>query len=242
METKPTYPDRRIVAGLLLIVAGGLLLLDRMDMIPFNLSHYIISWKTLLIGIGLIILASRENRTTGWIFVGLGVIFWLPELFQYQIRLSTIFWPALLIGIGLIIISRRSDKTVSGNHAHVFSSKKTIDDNADEYIDETAIFGGGNSRVISSNLRGGKITAIFGGTDIDMKHAVPAADGCSIDILVIFGGTNLIVPEDWQVKSEIVSIFGGFSDKRIVPASVNTSKLVIIKGVAIFGGVELKSY
>jgi predicted membrane protein len=242
METKPTYPDRRIIAGLLLIIAGGLLLLDRMDLIPFNLSHYILSWKTLLIGIGLIILASRENRTTGWIFVGLGVIFWMPELFQYQIRLSTIFWPALLIGIGLIIISRRSDKPGSGNHSHVFSSKKVIDDNADEYIDETAIFGGGNSRVISTNLRGGKITAIFGGSDIDMKHAVPSADGCSIDMLVIFGGTNLIIPEDWQVKSEVVSIFGGFSDKRIVPASLNTTKLVIIKGVTIFGGVELKSY
>jgi predicted membrane protein len=242
METKPTTTDRRLVAGLLLVIAGGLLMLDKLNLLPFNLSYYLISWKTLLIGIGIIILSSRENRTTGWIFIGLGLILWLPDLVNYPIRLSTIFWPALLIGIGLIILSNKGGKNPSGSKAHIFSASKMPNENAEDYLDETAIFGGGNSRFISNNLRGGKITAIFGGSDLDLKNATPSPDGCVIDALVIFGGANMIVPDDWQIKSEVVSIFGGFSDKRIVPSQINPSKYVVIKGVALFGGIELKTY
>lgn len=241
METKPTT-DRRLIAGLLLVIAGGLLMLDKLNLLPFNLSYYLISWKTLLIGIGIIILSNRENRTTGWIFISLGLIFWLPDLVNYPIRLSTLFWPAILIGIGLIILSHKGGKKLKSSKAHIFSASTMPNENAEDYLDETAIFGGGNSRIISNNLRGGKITAIFGGTDLDLKSATPSPDGCVIDAVVIFGGTNMIVPDDWQIKSEVVSIFGGFSDKRIVPSQINSSKFVIIKGVALFGGIELKSY
>lgn len=243
METNQTSMDRRVVAGLLLVAAGGLLLLDRVELLPFSLSHYLISWKTLLIGIGIIVLASRENRTTGLILVGLGLIFWMPELFDYHIRLSTIFWPSMLIGIGLIIISRRGGSRHTDNtHAHIFSAPGQAGVNKEDYIDELAIFGGGNIKMVSTNFRGGRVTAIFGGSDIDMKTAIPSADGCVIDVFVVFGGAKLIVSDDWQVKSEMVSIFGGFSDKRVLPATENSAKLVIIKGVTLFGGVEIKSY
>ncbi|PKP48343.1 MAG: hypothetical protein CVT92_16190 [Bacteroidetes bacterium HGW-Bacteroidetes-1] len=242
METKNTSIDRRLVAGVLLIIAGGLLLLDTFDLLSFNMRHYLISWKTFLIVVGLIILSNRENRTTGWILVGLGILFWLPELFDYRIRLSAVFWPAVLMGIGLIIITRRSGGTSSGRLNRAFTGNKHDYTNPDEYIDETAIFGGGNTKFVSENFRGGKITAIFGGSDLHMMGAVPSKEGCVIDVFILFGGTNLLIPDDWQIKSEVVSIFGGFSDKRMLPATSNPEKFVIIKGLVLFGGVEVKSY
>ncbi len=244
METKNTSLDRRLVTGLLLILAGGLLLLDTLGFISFDLRHYLISWKTLLIFIGLITLSSHESRTTGYILIGLGVIFWIPELFDYRIRLSTILWPAILIGIGLVIITRRGQKSPDRTEKtfKAFSGGETINESSQDYVEDTAIFGGGNTKFISPNFRGGKLTAIFGGSDLNMMSAVPSKDGCVIDVLVIFGGNNMIVPDDWQVKSEIVSIFGGFSDKRMLPANPNPEKLVVLKGLVLFGGVELKSY
>jgi hypothetical protein len=59
---------------------------------------------------------------------------------------------------------------------------------------------------------------------------------------VLFGGSNLIVPDDWKVKSEVVSILGGFSDKRLIVPNPDTEKTLLVKGVVIFGGLELKSY
>lgn len=243
MERKHTSTDRRLVAGLLMILAGGLLLLDSLGMLDFDLRHYLISWKTLLIFIGLITLSNRENRTTGFVLIGLGVMFWIPEMFDYRIRFSTIFWPAILIGIGMIILTRRGNRLPgdADKKVHAFSGNTNINESAQEYIEDTAIFGGGTTKFTSSNFRGGKLTAIFGGSDLHMNNAVPSPEGCVIDTLVIFGGSNLIVPDDWMIKSEIVSIFGGFSDKRM-PATPNPEKTVVLKGLVLFGGVELKSY
>jgi predicted membrane protein len=241
METKQTSIDRRAVAGILLIVAGALLMLDMADLLPFNLRYYIISWKTLLIGIGLITLSNRENRTTGYILIGLGLFFWLPELLDYRVRLSTIFWPSILIGIGLIMLSRRGSSE-SHSKKHIFSGSNRQGVSDEDVIDELAIFGGGNTRITSENFKGGKITAIFGGSDIDMKTALPSKEGCVIDVFTLFGGNKLIVSNDWQIKSEVVAIFGGFSDKRIHTADRNPEKLMIVKGVVLFGGVEIKSY
>jgi predicted membrane protein len=245
METKNTSLDRRMIAGLLLIIAGGLLLLDSLGMISFDLRHYLISWKTLLIFIGIISLSSRDKQGTGYILIGLGVIFWIPELFDYRVRLSTIFWPSILIGIGLLVITRRGRSTsIEGTEKtfNAFRGGEKATEISHDFVEDTAIFGGGNSKFTSTNFRGGRITAIFGGSDLNMLDATPSPEGCVIDELVIFGGSNLIIPDDWQVKSEVVSIFGGFSDKRLMPMKVNSEKMVIIKGVVLFGGIELKSY
>ncbi|MBZ0242824.1 MAG: cell wall-active antibiotics response protein [Bacteroidales bacterium] len=241
MENTPKGIDRRAVAGILLIVAGGFLLLDQLDLLSFNLRYYLISWKTLLIGIGIITVSNRTNRTTGFILIGLGLLFWLPELLDYRVRFSTIFWPAILIGVGLVILTRR-DRGDSRGNKHIFSGNKYPNEYPGDYIDELAIFGGGNIRVTSDNFKGGKITAIFGGSDIEMKSAKPAPEGCVIDTFVLFGGSNLIVPEDWKVKSEVVSILGGYSDKRLVSLDYDPEKTLVLKGIVLFGGLELKSY
>lgn len=244
METKNTSLDRRMVAGILLIFAGALLLLDTSNLLPFNLKYYLISWKTLLIFIGLITLSNRENRTTGWILVGIGLLFWMPELLNYRVRLSTIFWPAILIGIGILIITRKSGNQPEGTtpRHHAFKGSNSDHINPDEYIDEMAVFGGGNTQITSKNFRGGKITAIFGGSDINLMKAEPSKEACVIDTFMLFGGSNLIIPDDWQVKSEVVSIFGGFSDKRMMPVAHNPEKQLLIKGMVLFGGLEIKSY
>lgn len=241
MENTPKGIDRRAIAGILLIVAGGLLLLDQLDLLSFNLRYYLISWKTLLIGIGIITISNRSNRTTGAILIGLGLLFWMPELLDYRVRFSTIFWPAILIGIGFVILTRRDKGENNGNH-HIFSGSKYPNEHPGDYIDELAIFGGGNTRITSDNFKGGKITAIFGGSDIEMKSAIPSPEGCVIDTFVLFGGSNLVVPEDWKVKSEVVSILGGYSDKRMMTLDYDPQKTLILKGIVLFGGLELKSY
>ena len=64
-----------------------------------------------------------------------------------------------------------------------------------------------------------------------------------IDVTAIFGGSKLIIPEDWEVKTEVTAIFGGFQDKRSqsVLARTNKTKVVRINGVTIFGGGEIIS-
>lgn len=233
--------DRRSIAAILLIVAGGILFLETFDIVDINLKHYIFSWKTLLIGIGLIIVASSQNKLPGYILMGIGVVFWIPSIFNYDIRLFQVFWPIVLIGIGLVILSRRNkhESLLKGGQ-----SNRTADGTyQNDYIDDVSIFGGGVKRFSSSNLKGGNITAVFGGSEIDLTASQMSEEGTVVDTFTMFGGTKLIIPGSWQVRSEAMSLFGGFTDKRhIKPDTAVSEKVLLIKGVVLFGGVEIKNY
>ena len=139
----------------------------------------------------------------------------------------------VLVGVIFILQWRRSPN-------NNYDSPKFEKTNSVDYLDETAIFGGRTLSVVSDNFQGGKITSIFGGSKINLMYSKPIP-GCTIDIANIFGGSKITVPEDWNIKIEVVSIFGGFDDKRSasVIARSNTSKVVVIKGACIFGGGEV---
>lgn len=233
--------DRKSVAAVLLIVAGAILFLETFDIVDINLKYYIFSWKTLLIGIGLVIVTSSNNKIPGYILMGLGLVFWVPSFFDYNIRLFQVFWPIVLIAVGLIIITRRNkhDNFMRG----IRPNKGEEGAFQADYIDDVSIFGGGVKRFSSQNIRGGNVTAVFGGSEIDLVSSQMADKGAVLDMFIMFGGTKLIVPGSWQVKSEATSLFGGFTDKRhIKPDQEISEKVLLIKGVVLFGGVEIKNY
>nr|WP_294946945.1 LiaF domain-containing protein [uncultured Mucilaginibacter sp.] len=112
----------------------------------------------------------------------------------------------------------------------------------DDILDATAIFGGVNKTIFSKNFRGGDITNIFGGTELDFTHA-DINNRAIIDITQVFGGTKLIVPSNWQVIVDTSAIFAGTDDKRMKSIqAAKSDKVLIIKGVSIFAGLEIRSY
>ncbi len=235
MENKST--DRKLIIGIILMLAGGMLLLDTFNITQLPIRHYIFSWKTLLIGIGVVLLATKEKATAGYILIGLGVIFWLPSLLNYSIALSQIALPSVLIGIGVLVITRRG-----GHNRHKKSINNKAGDSSD-YIDDVSVLGGGTKIIQSKNFKGGDITAIFGGSEFSFKDAEMSEEGCTIDVFTMFGGSKLIIPDSWVVKSDMISIFGGFNDKRAIrPDDVEPAKVLYLKGAVIFGGIEIKSF
>ncbi|TFF38731.1 LiaF transmembrane domain-containing protein [Mucilaginibacter psychrotolerans] len=112
----------------------------------------------------------------------------------------------------------------------------------DDILDATAIFGGVNKTIFSKNFRGGDITNIFGGTEIDFTHA-DIGTRAVIDITQVFGGTKIIVPANWQVIVDMSAIFAGTDDKRLKSMqAMKSDKVLIIKGVSLFAGLEIRSY
>lgn len=112
----------------------------------------------------------------------------------------------------------------------------------DDVLNATAIFGGVNKTIFSKNFRGGDITNIFGGTELDFTQA-DINGRVVIDITQMFGGTKIIVPANWQVVPDLAAIFAGVDDKRIKnPAAINHGKVLVLKGVSLFAGIEIRSY
>lgn len=214
--------NRRAILGIFLVVVGLLILLENLRMIP-SLPWWLFTWQMLLIALGVINLLSG-NRTAAIILIGIGGVFLLEDMYYIDFR---DWWPLILIIIGLAFLFRQRQ----------YSKSREMED---DYFDALNIFGGGNQRVSSHKLQGGKITSIFGGSEVDLRDAKPVS-GATIDLFALFGGAELRVPTEWNVKVEVISILGGFSDKRDLTAQEDDAPLVVIKGLAIFGGGEVKS-
>jgi len=187
----------------------------------------------ILIVLGIIFISTRDNKLSGWILLTIGLVFLIPDILYIPYPVRRLFWPVLLIVIGLLIIFRSTGVAKTSNA----EAAKT------DYIDDFAILGGGDRIITSENFKGGKVTALFGGSKIDLTKAKLAPGQNVIDVFCMFGGSTLIVPENWNIKVEVVSILGGFSDKRTVrtETTMDVGKEIVIRGVVMFGGGEIKN-
>ena len=111
------------------------------------------------------------------------------------------------------------------------------------FIEEVNILGGSEKKFSGIKFRGGKITSIFGGSDVDLSDAEMAADSAVIEVFYLFGGSSITVPRDWHVINQVTTVLGGFSDKRPSDPSQQSQprKSFILRGLVIFGGGEIKS-
>jgi hypothetical protein len=118
---------------------------------------------------------------------------------------------------------------------------KEIDTTQETALDVVSIFAGVKKRVLSKQFTGGDIVCVFGGAEINLTNA-DFVSPVVLDLTMVFGGTKLIIPANWELRSEIAAIFGGVDDKRPQPAVGIPEKTIILKGTLMFGGVEVNSF
>jgi predicted membrane protein len=258
-ENRHTTGSRALL-GTIIIFIGALYLLKTLDLINLDISHIIFSFPFILFFIGIVILINSGSKVFGLMLTFIGAVFLIPKLFPNIELNSDIIIPVLIIAFGIQILFKRRgyrhdidpaqwedvvDKKLSHafRHAHYGSYKrwKTGDNN---YIDDISIFGGGHKTIISDNFKGGNITCIFGGSEIDLTQCKLAEGDVIIDAIMIFGGTTITVPKEWNVRVNVTPIFGGFSNKvfRIPGTPIDTTRTLVIRGAAILGGGEIKYY
>ena len=227
--------NRTLGFGILIILAGLVLILHQMRILPPRLDDVLISWQMLLIVIGVYNLFFTQSRIAGFILIAVGGFFILPEIFDLPYNFRRIFWPVLLILAGVFIIFRHSLSRKQPDLSH-------IQDGEMEYIDEFNVFSGSEKKVSIKNFKGGKITSIFGGSEIDLTDA-ELSDGTNvIELFYMFGGSEIRVPNDWIIINKVTVILGGFSDKRKVATTGQSDpkKTLILRGFVMFGGGEIK--
>ncbi|MHA4844070.1 LiaF transmembrane domain-containing protein [Flavitalea antarctica] len=110
----------------------------------------------------------------------------------------------------------------------------------EERLEIVSVFSAVNRKVFSKNFVGGEIVCVFGGSEVNLMNADISAGTIELEVVCIFGGATLFIPPNWNVRSEMGSVFGGVDDKRknSIP---DPDKTIIIKGVCIFGGLEVKT-
>jgi len=239
-----------ISTGIFLLIIGGVALLKAM---LFPLPAWVFTWQMLLIALGFFLGIRHNFRGGAWFILMLvGVVFLVNEFFP-ELMLRQYLWPAALIVLGLFFIIKPRhrrwknyiDNKIEGNNDKIETEMNPMHDestSSEDFIDSTSIFGGIKKNIISKNFKGGDITNIMGGSEIDFTQA-DINGTATIDLTQVFGGTKLIVPSNWQVKTQMAAIFGGVEDKRSAQnVALDPNKILILDGTSIFGGIEIRSY
>ncbi len=224
--------------GIVVIGAGLLLLARNTGLLNETVSRILFSWEMLLIAIGVVNIFWRQSIWSGVILIGIGGFFLLVNFYHMPFSTWQLFFPALIILVGLKMIFGPSRFEKGMFKQPMFNHSVGSED----FFEDIAIFGGGERKVVTPTFKGGRMVAMFGGSKVDLTHCnIAPGDRPMIEVVSIFGGSGLVVPSDWNVKVEVFNIFGGYVDKRI-SSQVDYNKTLIVKGVTIFGGGEVKSF
>jgi len=152
------------------------------------------------------------------------------EIFEYE-KITQLIVPVILIAIGLSLVTKnfRGPRKML-NFKEGFSSDT-------EY---TAIFSGQNITYMENEVfQGASVSAIFGGAKIDLRSAIINED-VRIDCTAIFGGVDVFVPGDVNIKVSSTPIFGGVDNKRNHQRYIENAPTIYINALCMFGGVDIK--
>jgi predicted membrane protein len=222
-----------LIGGSVVVLVGVAFLLDNLGII--SVGHLFRFWPVILIIAGLTALTTQQGRVKGAVLIVVGILFELDALGIAHFHWSSL-WPLAIIAAGVAVMWT------------TLQSRRPGTDTGDPRtnIHELAFFGGVERRVTTQNFRGGDITAIFGGIEIDLRHAGMTEDSAELTINAIFGGCEIHVPDSWEIVTHGQGIFGGYVESTKpynIPSDTlagTPRKILILRGVAVFGGVEIK--
>jgi hypothetical protein len=261
MEPNDNYPhsgwrsNHGLIPGAIVIGIGVLFLLQN-----FHIAYiwdWWRYWPVALIAAGLVKLVDSTyggGRVIGGIMIVTGAIFLGSSLGLYDVSIGEL-WPLFLIGAGLMMLGNRVwgpnfPGSAPGGWGKGQWNKGTWNKGRDAdapgsypSLNEVAIFGGGKRKVTSQDFKGGELTAIFGGFEIDLRYAGMTGDSAVLEINAIFGGAEVRIPDTWTAVVQGVGIFGGYGDESTAPnpAANPQIKRLFLKGAAVFGGVSIKN-
>ncbi len=208
-----------------------MLLLDHMGILSADRLWRL--WPLLMIFAGVVNVVTKPGRRVwGALLIGAGTLFQLDSLGILRFRWADL-WPLAIIAAGVMMIwgsieSRRvRAASASGDAPNAMNS--------------TAVFGGVERRVTVRDFRGGRVSAVFGGVELDFRDADMEGEQAVLEVNAIFGGAEIRVPETWKVEQRGQTLFGGYTDTTRLSKDANapSAKTLLITGTTLFGGVEV---
>jgi len=220
---------KSIMWGLVLVAVGVILGGNAAGL--FDINVFFDGWWTLFIivpcCIGLI--TEKGERIGNLIGIIIGVLLLLAC--QDVIDFSTL-WKLIVPGIIILIGLAMIFKNVFSHKFNEEISKINANLDGEEVA---AVFSGQNIDMKGEIFKGKKVSAVFGGLKLDLREA-KIEDDVVINASAVFGGIDILVPEDVIVKVQSNSIFGGVKSKH----KGDKGHTIYVKGSAVFGGIEIK--
>lgn len=115
----------------------------------------------------------------------------------------------------------------------------TVMPNAEDYLQSTAVFSGIKKTILSKDFKGGKVSNIFGSTELDFTNA-DLTGTALLDISQAFGEVTITVPTDWRIEADLSQLMAVVDDFRNnTYLAKNSDKVLILKGISFCANVEI---
>ena len=230
--------SRRVIFGILLVLAGVLIAISAFDVIPpiAGISSWRIFAGAVLLGIvidGFI----KLNFFKAFLCLGFEIIVFEELLGRLMgrsdenwIHNATVLLMASLIGFGLNLIFRNSRRSVRVKRKHHWRiSKESFNDHL-EYVDCT--------KFKTVNIRNH-----FGDYDVRFENVESYNGDGIINVENSFGCVTIYVPSHWEVKCEIANSMG---DVTVEPELTQryadgSARILTLRGTNKFGDVNINA-
>ena len=213
----------RTALALVLIVIGVVLTLDSTGVLGTGVGRW---WPLLFIGVGIVkVRQPREDgqRAAGMAFLLLGGLFQVMSLLA-----SGSSWALLMVALGLFLLKQG----VEGPRTEAISESP--------YLDDMALIGYLKRSHHAVDFRGGSITAVMGGVEIDLRKVTVTSGTAYLDVFAFWGGIEIKVPSGWRVDASVAPVMGAFENKAD-SLSVSGGPGLVVRGYAIMGAVTIRS-
>ena len=230
----------RLIAGLAIALFGVVLVMDRLNLVVAD--QVLRWWPAAIVAVGALVFSQSRHvggGVNGILVMIAGGWLLLNTLGILRIGLWQLFWPMVLIGIGTALVMqamRRRTREAAGAES-------------DDTLNIFAVMAGVKRNSLSTRFRGGEVTAVMGGYQIDLRQATIApGEEAVLDIFTAMGGGEIFVPTTWTVATPIVPVMGGIDDKRIAPlpgaldsTHGKPAPRLVLRGLLLMGGIEIKN-
>ena len=219
-----------ILWGLALLAVSAVLILNAFEITSIDI--FFDGWWTLFIIVPSAIgLFNNHDKTANIIGLLIGTFLLLicQNILDFDIMWKLIV-PVIIAVIGV--------KMIFGGIGRNRGFIKCVEANGGEIKTGFAAFSGQDIRFDNEVFRGAEFTALFGGIKCDLRNAIFEGDTV-INACCIFGGTDILLPDNVNIKVNSNSLFGGIDNKKHQNSNDN-QYTVYLNGTCIFGGVDVK--
>ncbi|MBN4081367.1 hypothetical protein JYT44_03275 [Caldithrix abyssi] len=137
------------------------------------------------------------------------------------------FWPLILVWIGLSLILKTRGPGLAARESNK------------DFMSASAFFSGIDRKVRSKNFKGGDITTIFGEANLDLREVKISSEGCQLNIMVLFGSAEILLPANTSINISGTPIFGAIDDKSTGSPDQNHS-VIECRCTIAFGALDIR--
>lgn len=213
------------VAGALIVVVGVLLLLQTTGVYDVGGLFQYVPALFVLVGLYSLVTSGFRNLVGPLLVILVAGAWQLVALDYYTWEQVGQFWPVLVVVFGLSVLLGpvRSRGGVG----------------SDDHVTGVAVFGGSERHATGSSFTGADLIALFGGAELDLRDVTVEDPPAHVSAFAAFGGVEITVPREWNVRIDVLPVLGGVEDERRREETTHGETDLVVTGLVALGGISV---